>query len=222
MKPIRVLMADDHILVRAGFRALLENLEGIQVIAEGCDGQEALRLIKEHRPDVALLDIAMPGLNGLEVAARVRKSCPEVAVLFLSMHANEEYVAQALQAGAAGYLVKNAAPSELEVAIRTAACGETYLSPAVSTRVIAEYLHRVGDSKDDRPTQTIEALTSRQREILQLIAEGQTNKEIAKMLELSIKTVETHRMQLMDRLDIHDIPGLVRYAIRIGLVPLDN
>ena len=222
MKPIRVLMADDHILVRAGFRALLENLEGIQIIGEGSDGQEALRMIKARRPDVALLDVAMPGLNGLEVAARVRKSCPDVAVLILSMHANEEYVAQALQAGAAGYLVKNAAPSELEVAIRSAARGETYLSPAVSTRVIAEYLHRVGDSKGGQPTQTSEVLTARQREILQLIAEGHTNKEIAKMLNLSVKTVETHRTQLMDRLDIHDIPGLVRYAIRIGLVPLDK
>ena len=222
MKPIRVLMADDHILVRAGFRALLQNLEGIQIIGEGSDGQEALRLIKAHRPDVALLDIAMPGLNGLEVAARVNKICPDVAVLILSMHANEEYVAQALQAGAAGYLVKNAAPSELEVAIRSAARGETYLSPAVSTRVIAEYLHRVGDSKDGQPTQTSEVLTARQREILQLIAEGHTNKEIAKMLNLSVKTVETHRTQLMDRLDIHDIPGLVRYAIRIGLVALDK
>lgn len=133
MKPIRVFVADDHILVRAGFRALLESFEGIQVIGEGSDGQEALRLIKVHRPDVVLLDIAMPGLNGLEVAARVSKSCPNVAVLILSMHANEEYVAQALQAGAAGYLVKNSAPSELEVAIRSASRGETYLSPSVVT-----------------------------------------------------------------------------------------
>ncbi len=222
MKPIRVFLADDHILVRAGFHALLASFEGIQVIGEAGDGQEALRLIKAHRPDVALLDIAMPGLNGLEVAARVSKSCPNVAVLIISMHTNEEYVAQALQAGAAGYLVKNAAPSELEVAIRSAARGETYLSPAVSTRVIAEYLRRVGDGKGDQLTKSTEILTARQREILQLIAEGHTNKEIAKLLELSVKTVETHRMQLMDRLDIHDIPGLVRYAIRIGLVALDN
>ena len=215
-------MADDHVLVRAGFRALLESLEGIQIIAECSDGQEALRLIKANQPDVALLDIAMPGLNGLEVAARVSKICPNVAVLILSMHANEEYVAQALQAGAAGYLVKNAAPSELEVAIRSAARGETYLSPAVSTSVIAEYLRRVGNSDSSQLTHTKELLTTRQREILQLIAEGHTNKEMAKMLNLSVKTVETHRTQLMDRLDIHDIPGLVRYAIRIGLVPLDK
>lgn len=222
MKPIRILIADDHILVRAGFRVLLESFEAIQIIGEGSDGQEALRLIKAHQPDVALLDIAMPGLNGLEVAARVHKSCPDVAVLILSMHTNEEYVAQALQAGAAGYLVKNAAPSELEVAIRSAARGETYLSPAVSTRVIAEYLRRVGDNKNCQLTQTTEILTTRQREVLQLVAEGHTNKEIAKMLNLSIKTVDSHRTQLMDRLDIHDIPGLVRYAIRNGMVSLDK
>ena len=215
-------MADDHVLVRAGFRALLESLEGIQIIAECSDGQEALRLIKVNQPDVALLDIAMPGLNGLEVAARVSKVCPDVAVLILSMHANEEYVAQALQAGAAGYLVKNAAPSELEVAIRSAARGETYLSPAVSTSVIAEYLRRVGDGDGSEQTQTTDILTTRQREILQLIAEGHTKKEIAKMLNLSVKTVETHRSQLMDRLNIHDVPGLVRYAIRIGLISLDK
>ena len=225
MKPTRVLLAEDHTLVRAGIRALLQNLAGIEVVAEASDGREALRLIKTYQPDVVLMDIAMAGLNGLEATARVTKEFPTVRVVILSMHSTEEYVAQALRAGAAGYLLKDAAAAELELAVTAVARGETYLSPAVSKHVIADYLRRVGDreaSGGGGATPACELLTPRQREILQLIAEGRSTKEIAAILHLSVKTVETHRTQLMARLDIHDVAGLVRYAIRIGLVALDR
>jgi len=217
MKPIRVLLADDHTLVRAGIRSLLENMEGIEVIAEAGDGREALRLVRTHRPDVVLMDIAMPGLNGLEAAARIAKKCPNVRVIILSMHVNEEYVLQALRAGAAGYMVKGADAAELEIAIRAVARGETYLSPMVSKHVVTDYIQRISGE-----TSPLELLTPRQREVLQLIAEGYSTKKIARTLKISVKTVETHRMQLMERLDIHDIAGLVRYAIRIGLVKPDQ
>jgi DNA-binding NarL/FixJ family response regulator len=213
MKPIRVLLAEDHALVRAGFRALLDNLPGIQVVAEAGDGREALRLIETHRPDVVLMDITMPGLNGLEAAARVASEFPYVHVIILSMHANEEYVLQALRAGAVGYLLKDADTTELELAVTAVARGETYLSPPVSRHVIADYVRRAGDESN-----WLVQLTPRQCEVLQLIAEGHTTKEIARILDVSVKTVETHRAQLMKRLDVHDIAGLVRYAIRVGLV----
>ena len=217
MKPIRVLITDDHTLVRAGIRSLLENMEGIEVIAEAGDGREALRLVRAHRPDVVLMDIAMPGLNGLEAAARIAKKFPNVRVIILSMHVNEEYVLQALRAGAAGYMVKGADAAELEIAIRAVARGETYLSPMVSKHVVTDYIQRISGE-----TSPLELLTPRQREVLQLIAEGYSTKKIARTLKISVKTVETHRMQLMERLDIHDIAGLVRYAIRIGLVKPDQ
>jgi DNA-binding NarL/FixJ family response regulator len=217
MKPIRVLLADDHALVRAGFRALLQSLPDMEVVAEAGDGREALRLIKLHQPDVVLMDIGMPGLNGLEAAARIAEEAPQIRVIILSMHATEEYVLRALRAGAAGYLLKDAGTAELDLAVRAVMRGETYLSPAVSKHVIAEYVQRVS-----REPNSLEQLTLRHREILQLIAEGQTTKEIAQTLDLSVKTVETYRTQLMDRLDIHDIAGLVRYAIRMGLITPDN
>ena len=214
---IRILLADDHNLVRAGIRALLQNIAGVEVIAEADDGRLALQMIKERRPDVALLDIGMPGMNGIEVAARVTKDCPQVRVLILSMHANEEYVLQALRAGAAGYLVKGADTVELELALKSLTRGESYLSPAVSKHLISDYARRVGGEAG-----SLELLTPRQREVLQLIAEGHSTKEIAFLLKISIKTVETHRTVIMERLDIHDIAGLVRYAIRVGMVTSDN
>ncbi len=217
MKTIRILLADDHTLVRAGIRSLIQALPGIQVVAEAGDGREALSLIETHQPDVALLDIAMPGLNGLEVAAQVADGFPYVRVMILSMHATEEYVLRALRAGAAGYLLKDADTAELELAINAVTRGETYLSPAVSKHV-TEYIRRVGEEAHS----TLERLTPRQREVLQLVAEGHTTQEIARMMNLSTKTVETHRTQLMERLDIHDIAGLVRYAVREGLVILEK
>lgn len=219
-KPLNVLLADDHTLVRAGIRVLLQGLPGVAVVAEAGDGHEALQLIQRHRPDIVLMDIAMGGLNGLEVAARVKKEFPGVQVIMLSMHGTEEYVIRALQSGATGYLLKDAAAAELELALKAVAGGEMYLSPAVSKHLVS-YMRRIQDGGATAPDGKVRPapeLTPRQREILQLIAEGKTTKDIAILLHLSAKTVETHRTQLMDRLDIHDIAGLVRYAIRTGLV----
>jgi DNA-binding NarL/FixJ family response regulator len=217
MTPIRVLLADDHTLVRAGIRGLLEGLPGIAVAGETGEGHEALRMAESLHPDVVLLDIGMPGLNGLEVTERLTKLDPAIRVVILSMHQSEEYVLQALRAGAAAYLLKGSAVAELEVAIRAVARGETYLSPAVSKRVVDDYVSRTGGATDP-----LAALTPRQREILQLVAEGNTSKEIGQRLGLSYRTVEVHRNQLMKRLDVHDLPGLVRFAVRVGLVERDS
>jgi DNA-binding NarL/FixJ family response regulator len=222
MPSIRVVLADDHALVRAGIRALLHSLEGVQVVGEAGDGAEALRLIALHQPDVVLMDIGMEGLNGLDATAQLTQQTPHVRVIILSMHANEEYVVQAIRAGAAGYLLKDSAMAELEIAVRAVARDETYLSPPVSKHVLADYVKRVSGepaaSPDERPHPP---LTPRQREILQRIAEGHTTQAIAHQLGISVKTVETHRAQLMERLQIHDLAGLVRYAIRTGLVRSD-
>jgi DNA-binding NarL/FixJ family response regulator len=217
MPPIRVVLADDHALVRAGLRSLLQETPDIEVVAETGDGREALALLKTHRPHILCTDIRMPGLNGLELTARAAKDFPQVRVLILSMHTTEEYVHQALRAGAKGYLLKDSAPGELALAIRAVARGETYLTPSISKFVIDNYLQRLNGE-----TSPLDSLTPRQREILQLIAEGHTTKEIARALDVGVKTVETHRAQLMDRLDIHDVAGLVRFAIRVGLVQPDE
>jgi DNA-binding NarL/FixJ family response regulator len=211
--PIRVLLADDHTLVRAGIRSLLEGLENVEVVGEAGDGQEAVRLAESLRPDVVLLDVGMPGLNGLDVAARLATQDASIRVLILSMHTSEEYVLRALRAGCAGYLLKGSAVAELEIAVRAVARGETYLSPAVSKHVMDDYVRRTGGATDP-----IDALTPRQREVLQLVAEGNTSKDIADRLGLSFKTVEAHRAQIMERLGLHDVAGLVRFAMRMGLV----
>ena len=217
MNPIRILLADDHTLVRAGIRSLLERMAGVEVVAEAADGREVLALARSAHPSVIVVDIGMPGMNGLEATTRVLRELPGLRVIILSMHTNEEYVLQAMRAGASGYLLKKAATAELESAIRAVARGETYWSPSISKRVV-ELLEEKGlDQK-----LSIEWLTPRQREILQLIAESKTTKEIAMLTQLSAKTVEFHRAQLMDRLDIHDVPGLVRYAIRAGILPLES
>jgi DNA-binding NarL/FixJ family response regulator len=213
MQPIRILIADDHNLVRAGIVALLKSIEGVSVIAQAGDGREALEIALRERPDIALLDIAMPKLNGMEVAARITKESPQVRVLMLSTYVNEEYVLQALRAGAVGYLVKGADTPELELALKALMRGESYLSPAISKHLITDYAKRIGGEAG-----SLELLTPRQREVLQLIAEGHSTKEIAHQLKISIKTVETHRSVLMERLDIHDLAGLVRYAVRVGMV----
>jgi DNA-binding NarL/FixJ family response regulator len=217
MKPVRVLLADDHKLVCAGMRLLLEGFDGVQVVAEAHDGREALSLIKVHHPDLVLMDVAMKGLNGLEATAQVKREFPQVRVVMLSMYSSEEHVLQALRAGASGYLLKDAATQELELAVRTVMRGEIYLSPPVSKQVIGDYVQRI--CQEQKPT---DELSPRQREILQLIAEGHSTKEIAHRLHLSIKTVETHRAQLMKRLGIYEIAGLVRCAIRMGLVTLEK
>jgi DNA-binding NarL/FixJ family response regulator len=216
MKPIRLVLADDHTLVRAGMRTLLQSLPGIEVVAEANNGREVLELIEKHRPDAVMMDISMPELNGLEATRRIARDRPEVRVIILSMHATEEYVWQALRAGAAGYLLKDADTAELEAAVKAVAKGGSYLSRAVSKHVIGDYLRRTGTDSN-----ALGLLTPRQREVLQLIAEGNSTKEIARKLHLSVKTIETHRMQLMERLGIHDVAGLVRFAIRAGLVTPD-
>jgi len=209
---IRLLLADDHTLVRAGLRALLQSVPGVEVVGEVNNGRDAVRQVAELHPNLVLMDIAMSELNGLEAAGRIVREFPGVRVIMLSMHATEEYVVQALRAGASGYLLKNAGAEELAKAIEQVAHGETFLSPAVS-RQVTEYIRRVGPEGSP-----LERLSPRQREILQLIAEGNTTKRIALALHISVKTVETHRSQLMEQLDIHDVAGLVRYAIRQGLV----
>ena len=212
MSATRLLLADDHTLVRAGLRALLQGVPGVEVVGEVSNGREAVRQAGELHPDVVLMDIAMSDLNGLEAARQIVREFPGVRVIMLSMHATEEYVVQALRAGASGYLLKNAGAEELAKAIEHVARGETFLSPAVS-RQVTEYIRRVGPEGS-----AMDRLSPRQREILQLIAEGNTTKRIAQTLHISAKTVETHRCQLMEQLDIHDVAGLVRYAIRQGLV----
>ena len=213
MSAIRVVLADDHALVRAGIRSLIASIPGVEVVAEAGDGHELLALVAKLRPRIVLMDIAMPGLNGLEATARLARSHPETAVIILSMHVAEEYALQALRAGASGYVLKDADLSELELALNAVARGQTYLSPAMSKHLVSDYRRRVAEHADP-----LDRLTPRHREVLQLIAEGQTTKEIAARLKLSVKTVETHRAQLMDRLDIHDVAGLVRFAIRVGLI----
>jgi len=209
------LLADDHKLVRAGIRSFLERLPDIEVVGETSDGREALRLTDEQRPRIVLMDIAMPLLNGLEATRRLAKTFPEVSVIILSSYSDEEHVYQALRAGASGFLVKGAAIEELELAIRAVARGETYLSSPISKPLIMEYVRR--NSLDLDAT---ERLSPRQIEVLQLIAEGQSMKQIALGLSISVKTVETHRAAVMNRIGVRDVAGLVRYAVKTGLIDL--
>jgi DNA-binding NarL/FixJ family response regulator len=213
MNATRVLLVDDHTLVRAGMRALLTNLPGVEVVGEASNGREALELVRLESPNIVLMDLAMPDLGGLEVLPRIIKGFPGVKVVVLSVHANEEYVIRALRSGASGYMLKDSATVELELAIKSVARDETYLSPSIAGAVIETYLQRVSGASSP-----LERLTTRQREILKMIADGKTTREVASTLKISVKTVETYRLQLMARLDIHDVPGLVRYAVRNGIV----
>lgn len=213
-KPIRVVLADDHPIVRAGIRETLREIPGVELVGEAGDGREVLSLVDSARPDMVFMDISMPGLNGLDATERIVKSHPQVRVVILSRHNNEEYYWRALRLGAAGYLLKNSVISELKAAVHQVARGQIYLSREIANRLRNQLpLHQIAHA-----CQPVEQLTERQREILQLIAEGQTTKAIALTLKLSPKTVEYHRMQLMQRLNIFDIPGLVRFAVRTGLV----
>lgn len=217
MTAIRIVLVDDHRLVRAGIRALLEGLDALEVVGDASDGLEALVLVETLRPEILLTDISMPRLNGLELVQRVSTEFPETRSIILSMHAEVEYATKAIRAGARGYLLKDSGKPELEMAIRAVARGESYLSPAVSTQVIAEYVKL----KDARLAAQ-DPLTHRQREVLKLIAEGHTTRSLAQQLDISVKTADTHRVQLMERLGIHDIAGLVRYAIRTGLIDAEK
>ena len=216
MNPVRILLADDHNLVRAGIRALLGSIEGTTIVAEAENGREAVALALVHRPDLAILDISMKELNGIEAAAQVKAQLPDTRVLILSMHTTEDFVRRALKAGADGYIVKDSAPLELNLAIEAVMRGESYLSPRVSRHLVAGFVQ--GGAAQPA---SIDTLTPRQREILQMIAEGRSTKEIAFALEVSVKTVETHRAALMERLNIHDVAGLVIYAVRNRLVSVE-
>jgi DNA-binding NarL/FixJ family response regulator len=192
-------------------------MPGVEVVAEAGDGVDAVRLTAKYQPDLVLMDVAMKIVNGLEATMQIRRQFPGVRVLMLSMYANEEYVLQALRSGASGYLVKDSAPRELEIAIDAVKAGDTYLSPPVSRQVVENYMQRVGGEASQQ-----EQLTPRQLEVLRFLAEGKTSREMAQLLELSIKTIEAHRVQLMQRLNVFDVPGLVRYAVKIGLVDVNN
>jgi DNA-binding NarL/FixJ family response regulator len=210
----RVILADDHPIVRAGIRAELEKIPGTLVVGEASDGREAVELVRTATPNIVFMDISMKGLNGLEATSRITKEFPQVRVIILSMHQNEEYFWQALKAGASGYLLKKAATTELGAALDQVRAGEIYLTKEMSNRLLKKLpLHHLAHQKTP-----LESLSERQREILQLIAEGQTTKAIAFVLNLSPKTVEYHRAKLMERLNIYDVPGLVRFALQSGLI----
>lgn len=214
----RVALVDDHGLVRAGLKALVQDQPGYQVVAEGDDGGDVEPILKHARPDILLLDISMKRMSGLDVLRRWRELYPDVQVLVLSMHATPEYVLEALRLGARGYLLKDAAAQELELALRALSRDESYLSPGIAQTVIQSALLDNRESAAVAPS----VLTPRQTEILRLIARGCSTREIAEGLSLSVKTIETHRSQLMDRLNVHDVPSLVLYAVRTGLISPDD
>ena len=215
MQKITVLLADDHTVVRAGLRALLEAEEDINVVGESENGREAVRMAKHLQPDVVVMDIAMPSLNGLEATRQVTRESPKSRVLILSSYSNDEYVQQLTDAGATGYLVKQTAAQDLVAAIREVKKGNAFFSPAISKRLLEHFRTMVNRPPGERKSTK---LTPRELEVLQLVAEGYANKQIAAELFISIKTVEKHREQLMRKLDIHDVAGLTRYAITNGII----
>lgn len=213
---IKVLLADDHAIVRQGVRLCLESMGDMEVVGEAEDGHQAVRLVGQMVPDVAVVDVTMPRLNGIEALRQIRRDFPRTRVVMLSMHDNEAYVTQALQAGASGYVLKRTAATELAAAIRAAYSGEIYLHPGVAKRVVADYLQRLGP--DDAVPAPHDRLTPREREVLQLAAEGLTTREIAEQLVVSTKTAEHHRASAMAKLNLHSQTELVKYAIRSGLI----
>ena len=219
MSKITVLLAEDHTIVRKGLRSLLESRADMKVVGEAENGREAIDRVEELRPDVVVMDIGMPGLNGLEATRRIKKRFGDVQVLILTVHTGEEYILQILRAGASGYLVKQAAPAELISAIQAVHRGEAFLSPSISKKVLEDYVQRAGATAQ---RDSFERLTDREREVLQLIAEAYSTREIAEQLHISIKTAETHRAHLMEKLSLHSTAELTRYAIRKGVVTLDR
>jgi len=215
VNPIRILLADDHTLVLAGIRSLLEGFDGVSIVGEARTGRDAVALAKEKTPNLVVMDISMRELNGIEATAQIRAALPDTRVLILSMHTTEDFVRRAMKAGASGYLVKDSAPLELRMAIDAVMRGEHYISSRVSG-------HLVSGMVDGRPAggSALDGLSPRQREILQLIAEGKSTKEIAFALDVSVKTIETHRATLMERLGIRDVAGLVVFAIKSGLIDI--
>ncbi|MGH7452512.1 MAG: response regulator [bacterium] len=217
MKKIKILIADDHSVVRQGLRTLLQSAPEFSVIGEAVNGEEAVRLAKARPPDIAIIDISMPKLSGIEATRRIKENNPAAKVLILTIHENEEYVYQMIRAGANGYVLKNADKKELFAAVRAVAGGERFFSPGISKLIIDEFIKQAREQEVSKPP-SAPHLTKRETEILRFIALGLTNKKIAEKLFLSIRTINTHRTNLMQKLNIHDTAGLVRYAIQNGIV----
>jgi DNA-binding NarL/FixJ family response regulator len=211
---LRALLADDHSIVRRGLRGLLES-SGVSIVAEAGDGLEAVRLCEEHRPDILILDIGMPRLNGIEVAARAQKLDPAPGIIILSVHADESYIIRALAAGARAYLLKSATDEDLMPAVRAVAAGKPFFSPAVAAVLVEDYMRRL---QQRGLTDSYHLLTDREKEVLQLLAEGRSNKEVAALLDLGLSTVETHRANLMQKLNLHNTAEIVLYAVRKGII----
>jgi DNA-binding NarL/FixJ family response regulator len=220
MKKIRILIADDHDVVRSGLKMLFRSTTGFAVVAEATNGNDAIALIAKHQPDIAVLDISMPKLNGIETTKIIKKDYPDTKVLILTIHENEEYVYQMVSAGANGYVLKDAGKKELFAAVRAIAAGERFFSPGISKLMIEQFIKRA--QQHVPVTSTKPLLTHRETEVLRFIAEGLTNPKIAEKLFLSVRTVDTHRMNIMQKLDIHDTAGLVRYAIETGILATNN
>ena len=215
MKTIRILLADDHTVVRKGLRLLLESHPGFQVIADAADGRAAVALAAEHTPDVVVMDVAMPNLNGIEAARQICGKLPHTAIVFLSMHSDESYVLKALKAGARAYLLKDSAEHDLIGAVIAVSEGKAFFSPAISKMLVEDYVRQMQERQIE---DSYELLTTREREILQLLAEGRNNKDVAGILNLSLYTVETHRGNIMQKLNLHSGAELILYAIRKGVI----
>jgi len=215
MKSVRILLADDHTIVRKGLRMLLENHEGFHVVAEAADGREAIALAQEHQPDIVVMDLAMPVLNGIEAARQICGNGTPSAIVFLSMHSDESYVLKALKSGAKGYLLKDSAEQDLINAVKTVSEGKAFFSPAISRMLVEDYVRQMHAQRVD---DSYDLLTTREREILQLLAEGRSNKDVAAVLDLSLHTVETHRGHIMQKLNLHSGAEIILYAVRKGVL----
>lgn len=219
MSNIRILLADDHTILRAGLQKLLSEEKDLEIVGEACNGREAVQKVQELNPDIVLMDIGMPVMNGMEATKQIKKRNNDVKILVLTMHDNEEYLFQVLQAGASGYVLKKAADSDLVNAIHVVSRGDCFLYPSAAKMVVEDYLDKLKHGRE--PTSTYDTLTDREREILTLVAEGYTNREIAESLFISVKTVETHKANIMEKLNLHKRAELVRYAIRKGMLSVD-
>jgi two-component system, NarL family, response regulator NreC len=215
MRKIRIMLADDHKLMRSGLRVLLEQQADLTVVGEASDGREAVTLANSLKPDVLVMDIGMANLNGIEAAAQIMQSHPEISIVMLSMHSDESYVLRALKAGAKGYLLKDSAEADLIRAVHAVADGKSFFSPAVSKVLLDDYVRKLKRSGTEDP---YDLLTPREREVLQLVAEGKSNKDVAQLLNLSVYTVETHRSNIMEKLNLHGVPELILYAVRKGII----
>lgn len=212
---IRILLCDDHAVIRRGLRLVLEQHEDLQVIGEGADGREAVQLAEALKPDIVVLDITMPNLNGIEAARQISGKQPGISIIVLSMHADESFVLKALKAGARGYVLKEAPEGDLVKAIRVVSEGKSFFSPAVSRMLVEDYVRRLQEKNVE---DSYELLTAREREVLQMVAEAKSNKDIANILNLSLYTVETHRSNIMEKLSLHSVPELMLYAVRKGVI----